>query len=267
MPIISRHMVGGEEKNVKRNNMKIIEWCGFEWSTQDGWDDYNPMNPNCYHDETAVEIKDDHLLLYTHRNPKYFPEPDDYVLIGVGNVHTTQKNTFGYGYYEISAKLPKGNHLWPAFWVWSYGETYAEIDFLEAYSEDSMYFNLPTIKDILKWRVSTWNPFKWWKVQTNMWWGAEKDRKTIRARNHYISFTNPSDRFIRYGCLWLKDVIEFYYDDVMVRRITNPKVLKNYHGIEMKVVLNNMITNEKMDSDRSVFDIEYFTYTRADDNQ
>jgi beta-glucanase (GH16 family) len=64
---------------------------------------------------------------------------------------------FGYGYFEIEAKLPTGRNLWPAFWMWSFDSWPPEIDILEGYSsvKRPSYFKLYLDSLLGFWNVQT----------------------------------------------------------------------------------------------------------------
>ncbi|MDR0803200.1 family 16 glycosylhydrolase [Fluviicola sp.] len=48
------------------------------------------------------------------------------------------KKNFGYGWYEIRCKIPKGKGMWPAFWLFSGQDGYNfEIDIFEFWNENS----------------------------------------------------------------------------------------------------------------------------------
>ena len=35
----------------------MIEWCGYEWLTQERWGQIHPIKPVAWYDESAVEIR------------------------------------------------------------------------------------------------------------------------------------------------------------------------------------------------------------------
>jgi beta-glucanase (GH16 family) len=113
---------------------KTIKWSGYNWITQERWGDIHPDKPYNWYDPSAVEVVGENLILKTHHNPKEFTINKKKIVsnYGVGLVSNTTK--FGYGYFEIEAKLPTGRNLWPAFWMWSFDAWPPEIDILEAYS-------------------------------------------------------------------------------------------------------------------------------------
>lgn len=111
--------------------MSEINWCGYDWLTNERWGQVHPNKTLSWSDPSAVEInKDGYLVLKTHKNRKIFG--DVISEIGIGLV--SNKTEFDYGYFEIEAKLPTGKNLWSAFWMWSYQTWPPEIDVFEAVS-------------------------------------------------------------------------------------------------------------------------------------
>ncbi|KAJ3060923.1 hypothetical protein HDU98_003136, partial [Podochytrium sp. JEL0797] len=48
-----------------------------------------------------------------------------------GRIQTYNKVTMNQGRLEVSAKMPFGNWMWPAIWMWSQDDTTNELDVLE----------------------------------------------------------------------------------------------------------------------------------------
>ena len=101
---------------------------------------------------------------------------DMIIPFGVGLVSCTEK--FGYGTFEIEAKLPKGQpNAWPAFWMWSFDSWPPEIDVFEAYSnKKGSYFN---------WNIDALLG-KFWRCATNVHLGKNPDNYSIGAKKRII---------------------------------------------------------------------------------
>jgi beta-glucanase (GH16 family) len=229
--------------------MKIINWSGYEWILQERWGLIHPEKPYTWYDETAVEIADNgNLLLKTHKNPKYFPELNVTANIGMGIVSCVDR--FKYGIYEINAKLPKGKHLWPAFWMWSWDTWPPEIDILEGYSNGlGSYF--------------TFNLFKPWRVETSIHYWENGKRASHPGTTHRWGWKNPTNNFIKYRLEWKKDSVKYFYDNKLVKTVTDPMILKQLDNTTMNLIINNhprptMNTNKPTNS---TFIIKYFKYT------
>ena len=232
--------------------MTTVNWQGYEWITQERWGQIHPEKPHWWYDPSCVSIDDAGMLhLHTKCNPKYFRDIDKISPIGVGLVSCTEK--FGYGVFSIDAKLPKGEHLWPAFWMWSWDSWPPEIDVFEAYSNG--------LGSYIKPRLS--NPLGFWNIQTNVHYTDEVGNKMLGGKTGYMGYKNPTKHFITYTCVWKKDSIKFYYDGKLVREVTDSNILKRLETTKMNVIINNGVT-DKVDQSNppdSDFMIQTFRYT------
>lgn len=217
--------------------MDTLNWQGYEWLKQERWGQMHPNNTSQWNDPEAIELRDGCLVLKTHYNPKVFnilkdDKPLESVMspIGMGLISCTEK--FGYGRFESEIKLPKGPNLWPAFWVWSFESWPPEIDMFEAYpNKRESYFNWD-IRALIG---------QFWKVETNIHLGVSPDNYALGAKKHFFSFRNPSKRFINYALEWRPDSIKIFYGKRCVREITDDKVLSQFRGKTMNVIINNGI--------------------------
>ena len=232
---------------------EVIRWSGYEWLKQEPWGIIHPDKPWNYYDPSAVEIDKDKMLhLKTHYNPREIKHGDTVYNpnYGVGLISCLEK--FHHGYFEIEAKLPTGYALWPAFWM--YGSPWPpEIDIFEAYTgtrQDYLHFNI-------------YNPLAYNKVESCIHHGivAEGTKTSIPARAGMI-FKDPRKHFIKYGCLWTKNIIAMFYDGKCVRTITDKQILKEMDKPQM-IVINNHLTEKGLDKVKkqtSDFQIKYFKY-------
>jgi hypothetical protein len=234
--------------------MSKIKWQGYEWLPREIWGEYHPIKPYCYYDKEAIEINDqDELILKTHKNPKKFNNPDIEIPIGVGLVSCTEK--FGYGYFEIEAKLPTGKNLWPAFWMSPFESWPPEIDIFEGYSKKRNHFFSFNIR----------NPFGFWRLETNFHCGKEPNNYNLGAKTHWLGFKNPSKHFNRFGCLWTPNVIRIFYNHRLVRELKDEKLLKEYRGKKMNVKINahvdeNVNIHNHPTSEYVVKNFRYYKY-------
>lgn len=238
--------------------MNKIIWSGYQWITQERWGQVHPTKPKAWYDESAIEIKYcpllecEQLILKTHKNPKYFKELDLEVPVGVGLISCTKK--FGYGHYEIEARLPSGPNLWPAFWTWSFNSWPPEIDIIEGYSNNNgSYFN---------WNVDMIKG-NFWKVQTNIHLGETPENYSIGSKNHWLGWKSPDKIFNKYSLTWTEAEVSIFFNDNLVRKITDKKTLNQLRGDQMNVIINNMVTSDVNEDSppNSEFIINYFKYT------
>jgi beta-glucanase (GH16 family) len=99
-----------------------------------------------------------------------------------------------FGYFEMTAKLPKGRGLWPAFWLLSSDMTWPpEIDVLEKVGKDQA--DVPT-DDVFRSGV-------------------------VQAAGNWLRSTGL-DSWHRYGVLWTADTISFVFDGRMTASQPTP---------------------------------------------
>lgn len=207
----------------------MFEWCGYQWEPQERWGQVHPEKNYMWYDPSAVSILENgDLKLDTKYNPKGF---DGFTSnIGIGLVSCTEK--FGYGTFTLEAKLPKGKHLWPAFWMYAWESWPPEIDIFEGYSNGrGSYFNFNL--DMLIGRF--------WKVNTNIHLGKTPNNYDIGAKSGNMGMIDPVKNFIEYKVEWFENSINFYYNKRLVRTITDPSVLDQLKGTTMNVIINNGI--------------------------
>src|SRR6056300_1123569 len=109
--------------------MENIKWDNYDWYPSEIWGHIHPEKQHVWYDSSAIEVKDNSLLLKTQYNPKYFEDLDLTSPMGVGLVTCLEK--FEYGTFSLDAMLPSGKHLWPAFWLYSWDKWPPEIDVFE----------------------------------------------------------------------------------------------------------------------------------------
>jgi beta-glucanase (GH16 family) len=108
--------------------------------------------------------------------------------------HFTQR----YGYFEIEARLPRGQGVWPAFWLFNQiGERRPEIDIMEAYPGGLAPWGTPDADGV---PVATmYAPVVWTDAQQ-------------RAGYANVYTPNLSEAFHRYGVKWEPNRVTFYFD-------------------------------------------------------
>lgn len=230
-----------------------INWSGYEWLTQERWGKIHKDKPWNWYDPSCVRTDNwGYLHLETHKNPtkigRLKPE------YGVGLISSVKD--FGYGIFEIEAKLPTGKKLWPAFWMWSPSSNSwpPEIDIFEGYTDNRNGYL----------KFNRFNPLGWWNLPSNIWTHNNPDNGkavNLKARTGYSGFKNPATNFIKYTCTWTEDYILIEHNNKVVRLIDDPNVLKHFNDKKMCVVINNHFQKDPPKEDNySDFTIKYFNY-------
>jgi hypothetical protein len=111
-------------------------------------------------------------------------------------IFTYQRKEFLHGYFEVEAKLPRGVGVWPAIWLYAYGDVRPEIDILEAYGMEGWMAQDGTLNN---YQGTVWND------------SQGQDRAGFGRLSSYGS-EDLSNEFHTYGCRWDSGGIQFYFD-------------------------------------------------------
>ena len=226
-----------------------IKWAGYSWLTKLHREPrYLDPIRKFWADQSAVSIDSNgYLHLKTHLNPKQFPTGKP--LIGAGLIASDK--TFSYGNFEI--QLPKGKHLWPAFWCIGGKDWPPEVDIFEGYSDKKGSY-----RDF-KWYM----PFSPWDIETNAWYGTADHPKQLGAKRTNKVRGDPSSRFEYYRLEWTPKRMQIFFGRDMVRRIEDRVILDRFKDQGLIIVLNNAVTNAatNLESHQSTdFVVKYFSY-------
>jgi len=238
--------------------VKEFNWSGYKWSTQERWGQVHANKLYCWYNAKCVNVDDyEHLHLLTKKDPKKFriKQGDSQSTIespiSVGLI--SSKKMFGYGYFEIEAKLPTGSNLWPAFWMWSSNSWPPEIDIFEGYTDNRNGYL----------KFNRFNPLGFWNLQSNFHY---KDLKTgknsnSKAKTHYIGLKNPATNFIKYGLKFTPDEITIFYDGKAVRSLDR-SLLPYFRDHKMNVIINNSVSSgvDVESENYSDFTVKHFKY-------
>jgi len=235
---------------------KTINWSGYQWITQERWGNIHSKKLFCHYSDSCVMVDNyQYLHLLTKKDPKKFRVSQNQSQtvvespIAVGLI--SSKTMFGYGHFEIVAKLPVGDNLWPSFWMWAESGWPPEIDIFEAYTtKNKGYFNLKS------------NSI--YKVESNFHY---KDIKTSQdtstgAKRHFFGWKDPSKHFIKYSLNFTPDDISIFYNDKLVRSL-DKKLVPYFRDHKMNVIINNSVNYDvDMEAENySDFVIKHFKYT------
>ena len=229
--------------------MKRINWSGFEWITQERWGDHHPGGSKVWYDPSQVVLEGDVLKLGVQKNPKQFES--GIIPFGVGLVSCTEQ--FSYGTFELDAKLPHGQPFaWPAFWAWSWKSWPPEIDIIEAYSNSrGSWFNWSG--EMIFGKI--------WRCESNIHLGTTPNNYSLGAKKHRFSLKDPSKSWINYKMVCTPHLIQIFYNNKLVREVSDEESMSQIRGHKMNVVINNSLQNDIRDLDRQYFfEVKNFRY-------
>ena len=243
----------GETINMKRpdgyNLVFEDEFHGYtldenSWLKQMDWGTLHFDKPSDYASPGSVSLSNGTLKLIQRYAPiEEYEERGQIVstenAIGV----ISSKQSWKYGWFEASIKLPTGKGLWPAFWLTGAESWPPEIDIVEGYSKKTKGYSL--------------FPF-WFKrnLQTNFHYrDSDQEHTFVGALKHW-TFRNPRKRFLEYACHWTEDFIRIYYEGRLVRELTDKSVLEQF-DTPMTVVLNTATQEEYPSVQYSEMEVNY----------
>lgn len=152
--------------------------------------------------ESQIDVRDGKLYLTADYNGGD---------ILAGSINTRDIHAFGPGsYWEARIKNPKRTGFLPAFWAKANSEAFPpELDIMELFQDGSGRDDWTTANYNTHWSVST----------------EPNDRPITNEAVHYDTGTDLSASFHTYGCAWLSDHVEFYFDDQLVGTVDDPDAL------------------------------------------
>jgi beta-glucanase (GH16 family) len=153
----------------------------------------NPPEQQWYQSKN-VSVSDGLLHLTAKKESvNGFPYTSGMVTTGPLEKNAGQKNNFAfkYGYVEARVKVPKGQGLWPAFWLLpADGTGPPEIDLMEVLGNDTK------------------------TSYATVHWALDQASKSMTT----IHDTDFADGFHTVGIRWNKNAIEWFYDGQRVKR-------------------------------------------------
>ncbi len=157
----------------------------------------------------TVSYAEDERVRYVKDGKLVFKLHSDDMINWVQAPELVSRNgiTFDYGYLEMRAKLPKGNGVYPGFWITRNYSAYPnspEIDLMEQFSVDNQF-----------------------AANIHLWWFEPDATNTLVSKHinkgdaHWFArkITLPEgeklyDAWHTYGCEITEDMINFYFDGV-----------------------------------------------------
>ena len=141
-------------------------------------------------------------------------------------------DTVGYGYYEIKCKMPVHPGTHDAFWFWGNFGHYEEIDVFEHSARlcdgnitkgfhVGLFYNDygPAYEPVID------------SITGNI---LDPGAKMYAHMSYHSEPSQPLDEYHTYGCLWLPERVEWYYDGVLFNEETNPNHIPQ-HPMWLKI--------------------------------
>lgn len=180
------------------------------------WGSYHPDGLYQWYDPSAVVLNSSGLNLHVTGSVYIDPGKNIKIEKGVGLVHS--KRSFGYGMYEWNIFLPEGKMLWPAIWT-SCGKTWPpEIDVLEGYSDKNGRYNN--------------------ELETNIHLGnTGENHYSLGAMTH--GWLVDRSEKLNLKCHWEKDFIKIYYNNYLVRVVSDKRSMAWFNAIPEQAVIMN----------------------------
>lgn len=198
------------------------------------WGRFHPKSPHQWWGGQEVTLD-----LYSEPHFKRFGD----VLVPFRADVLESKESFGYGFYSLLVDLYPSEWDWMAFWLMS-EDGKAEIDVFEFYTDpllDKEHFDTT-----LHWGGN---------------YGTSEANRTKAIPSHLSRWQRKPAEF---DLLWTRDTIEIYYNGSLARKIVDEKILSNFWGKKMKVIVNCGVQPEKaqfMSRTESGMSIVSFTYS------
>lgn len=189
----------------------MINFCNYKWTNaMEGGRQIDKNRPWMRFDKEAAWIDEmGNVNLGIHTSPKdvTYKGKTYHTMFAVGVMRSVE--TFSHGRFSADIMMPKGNFLWPSFWLVGDGHwpDNGEIDIMEAWTNGAgSYYRFPL----------------GWRTTTNVHYlGDEMLHKEVGSKNVCILTQprNPSEQFINYSCEWRPDKITFYANGVRTRTV------------------------------------------------
>lgn len=185
--------------------------------------------PTIYYDNAAViQHPGKGLILDTFakeivHSKESFPEHQHNVLGDRQSLTTyvssgvvSSKRAFKYGVFEFEFVLPKGPRLWPAIWLHGKETWPPEIDLFEGYSNWVSSYHFDNTQNARK-QISL-SEFK-----PNLWYF--KHGRIENYGPYSVKFQGKLTDIHKATLVWEEHLIEMYYDNVLIFRCTDDRVL------------------------------------------
>lgn len=152
----------------------------------------------------------------------------------IGQIDSSISFEQKFGYFEIKSRITSEPGSWPAFWLASKYSWPPEIDIYEIYTGKKKGEKI---------------------FESNFHWIKGKDNKSKMKKHRVL---NVSEGFNTYAVEWNEKGFKIFYNNLLVRVYTNPKVI-NFFEFPMHIIINNGV-----DVDNKANESNYPTYHDVD---
>jgi beta-glucanase (GH16 family) len=234
---VNPRYIGTDEPDTSRMKVVLTDYFRvfdkFKWRIGQPWGIMHPGAQHQYYGEQSVTTTEYGLILSHQYSPEYKShyslESPVLVPYSVGLISSI--DSYRYGFFQFNISLPFGIGLWPAVWLTSATTWPPEIDILEAYTDSmGLYKN---------------------RFETNIHYNLYPNNVDLGAQRHPLELHD-----ITVSCWWTKDFIKIYYNGILVRQVTDKKILKWFENQRMIIVLNNGLQREHVDKQIQLKDIK-----------
>ena len=200
-----------------------------KWGTGQNWGRVHPKQAYQYSSDSCINIVDGKLELINKYEPKTGTqwagqEEEFHYKTTYTHGDIESKEEFLYGIYEARCKIPYGSNATTAFWLSSIDSR--EIDIFEFFPKDN-HKNTKGQLVTVHWPV---------KNKTD-----DYDRQM--SPKEYRLPLNIMNEFHKYTLIWTKESMTFLFDDMVIRKLKNKRVL-NYNDKPCTIKVGNGLTKE-----------------------
>lgn len=227
--------------------IKTFKWQGFTWKDRPWWE-YHPSKdqPEQWHNPADIVIDEEGVAHFNvSHSPKEFihSRTNQKITIPYSNGMMESVDSFGYGYYEAWMKIPRGENLWPAFWLYGHEDWPPEIDIFEFWTQkrrwqDPFWFNRRYMKSSI--HIGSKNKVLQKPSKYPKWFNKLIQGKIHPENGYKLLPTDIDSVYHKYSMIWTNDSCKVYFDDILTWEAGEGIKHESLSGSpSMKVVIGN----------------------------
>lgn len=197
------------------------------------WGDFHPDKLLEWYDHNGINLTERGLEFSVTTNKKDVVVKDKAATIPFGVGLVVSKRSYIYGVFEWNVTLPSGVGLWPAVWLGGKKTWPPEIDVIEAYSDNN----------------GDWGK----RLNTNVHLGDKNENHYQVGGMRHGSYIKTTE--LKLTLEWTEKFIKIYYNDYLVRKITNKYDLSWFKDVEQVIILNTALNPEWVNADTNYNDL------------